>query len=338
MQNTFSTSTPSVIIEQKKRKPEGNNSPVTESTILSNKEKEIRELMKTIILDIETLRIINPLTSLNFSVKDKYAFSIRKYLNILSSLDVKAKDLMVYCDAENDPVLISMTDLTSPNNHVGINNSLITNGSENMKTSKIPLISRVNLKLNGEEVGWEGKNKIRNRVKKKHNERRFLEEVIPTSPLNLNHRSHGQYVRPKSSAIFRKKNPLPTSLLQMKEIRNNRSENHGATHRPIFRTKMKVTAGGYPVTRNANRIGITGSLSSSNLLNRRRSKQSFSNSLLSEGNSSINNNSTYAHNSQHQFQQINFKNNSVYEQAHFSNWGGGYPFDTNNYISDEYLL
>ena len=82
MQNTFSTSTPSVIIERKKRKPEGNNSPVTESTILSNKEKEIRELMKKIILDIETLRIINPLTSLNFSVKDKYAFSIRKYLNI----------------------------------------------------------------------------------------------------------------------------------------------------------------------------------------------------------------------------------------------------------------
>ena len=110
-------------------------------------------------------------------------------------------------------------------------------------------------------------------------------------------------------------------------------------YRPIFRTKIKVTAGGYPVTRNANRIGITGSLSSSNLLNRRRSKQSFSNSLLSEGNSSINNNSIYAHNSQYQFQQINFKNNSVYEQqAHFSNWGGGYPFDTNNYISDEYLL
>ena len=70
MQTPYSTETPSVIIERKKKRKggevEGENNSVLDCSI---NVKEINGLMKNIVQDIETLRIINPLTSLNFSIK-----------------------------------------------------------------------------------------------------------------------------------------------------------------------------------------------------------------------------------------------------------------------------
>ena len=237
-------------------------------------------------------------------------------------------------------LLNSMIDISSQNKYIAVNNL-----SSSRADNKIPLISRVNLRLNKNKIEIvEGKHQNKKKWRCKNRGRHLLHEIIKSPLLKKNRVPSAKLVRPQSSLVLGQKKLLPTSLLQFKEINNNDHPNYMLSRRPIFRTKIKATAGGYPVTKNANRIGITGLLSSPSLSNN-VNKYTFNNSCSSVLDDSDNNHNIYEHCSKYQFQQQprygkdgNCKPSILRQQQHLSNWGGGYPFDTNNFTSKEYML